>query len=105
MNSKKIVVRKLEFLIKNKNYKTLIGLECYEIKKKLSKREYEIFGQLGVSNDSNLIANNLNISRKTIDNHIEKIKKKKKLISQTQHGIRTGRRITPQWFFSLTDGL
>ncbi len=61
---------------------SLTGLECYEIKQKLSKREYEVFGQLGVTSDSNLIGKNLNISKKTIDNHVEKIKKKLSISSK-----------------------
>lgn len=64
------------------SYNSLTGLECYEIKQKLSKREYEVFGQLGVTSESNLISENLNISRKTIDNHVENIKKKLMLSSK-----------------------
>jgi len=67
-----------DIILKNKDGSEsfLTGLECYEIKKNLSKREYEIFGQLGVTSEGNIIAKNLDVSRKTIDNHVENIKKK-----------------------------
>jgi len=74
----KDIILKAESVIDN----SLTGLECYEIKQKLSKREYEIFGQLGVASESNRIAEILNISRKTIDNHVENIKKKLNISSK-----------------------
>lgn len=77
LEQKKIYFTK-DIITKAENQKSnyLSGLETSEIERKLSKREFEIFLQLGVNCESSEVAEKLNISKKTVDNHVEKIKKK-----------------------------
>lgn len=66
----------------NQNSNYLSGLETSEIEQRLSKREYEIFLHLGTNCECSEVAEKLNISKKTVDNHVEKIKKKLNLKSK-----------------------
>ncbi len=67
---------------KNNTSYYLTGLECYEIESKLSKREYEVFKEVGGIGNCDEVCKKLEIARKTIDNHLEKIKRKLNLKSK-----------------------
>ena len=69
---------------KSTTHNYLTGLECYEIKTKLSKREYEVFNEVGPSGNSYEVCNKLCVAQKTIDNHLEKIKNKLNLKNKNE---------------------
>jgi len=60
------------------------GLEVHEIKKKLSKKEFEIFCAIGKTPNCGEAAEKLNISKKTAYNHLEKMKRKLNLNAKNE---------------------
>lgn len=69
---KEHIVRK----VKNIKGNYFTGLEDHEIKKKLSKKEFEIFCEIGKTPNCSEVAEKLNITKKTAYNHLEKMKRK-----------------------------
>ena len=62
-------------------------LNFYDIKHKLSDREYEIFILIGEGFDSKTISKQLNIAVSTTETHRKNIRKKLKLINTNRNKL------------------